>query len=169
MAGLTSGEGPVGGGTVNDFHLQFHHHPDRKAIVRKQRRDARRQKRLHRKRSAWFDRQEGMVSAEFAVVMFAVSLVMIMVVFAATVGVSYVQTQDAARQAARMIARGESQSVATRAARESLPGAKVSVSSTESVVSVHVSASVSLPVAKLSLGTLTVESSAHSPRENDAP
>lgn len=129
----------IGGGTANDSRLQFHPVRD----------------------------QRGMVSAEFAVVLMAVSLVMIMVVFAAAVGVSYIQTQDAARQAARVIARGESESSAIRQARDVLAGAKVSVRDSGQVVSVKVSSSVSLPVGKLRLGLLTVTSTAYAPKEKD--
>lgn len=109
--------------------------------------------------------QRGMVSAEFAVVLMAVSLVIIMVVFAATVGVSYVQTQDAARQAARLVARGEPHSVAKQQARRAIPDAKISISESGEAVSVSVVSAVSLPIAKLRLPALTVSSTAHTPRE----
>lgn len=154
------------GGTANGFHLQFHLQHDKKAIVRKQRRAARKRKSIHCKRAGLVEDERGMVTAEFAVVLMAVSLVMIMVVFAATVGVSYVKTQDTARQAARMIARGESQSVAVSQARGALPGASVTVNSSSDTVAVHVVSSVSFPVAKIRLGGITVSSTAHAPKEH---
>ncbi|MFZ1362763.1 MAG: TadE family protein [Candidatus Nanopelagicales bacterium] len=163
MAGVVESDG----GTANGNHLQFRHPADKQAIVRRQRREARKQKRIHRKRSAFIYQQNGMVTAEFAVVLMAVSVVMIMVIFAATVGVSYVQTQDAARQAARLIARGESQSKAVGQAKAALPSSRVAVDYSSDAVSVHVTNSVTLPIAKVKLGGITVSSTAHAPREHD--
>lgn len=164
MAGLAKSDG----GTANGNHLQFHHVPDKKSIVRRQRREARKLKRIHRKRRAFIQSQSGMVTAEFAVVLMAVSVVMIMVIFAATVGVGYVQTQDSARQAARLIARGESQSKAVGQAKAALPGARVSVDYESDSVAVHVSNAVRLPVAKIPLGGITVSSTAHAPKERNS-
>lgn len=115
-----------------------------------------------------FSVERGMVTAEFAVVLMAVSAVVVLIAFVASVGMSYIQTQDAARQAARLVARGEPAAVAKQQAKNSLPGAKVAISNSGEVVTVQVSKAVSLPVGNLRLPSMTVSSTAQTPKEHDS-
>lgn len=101
-----------------------------------------------------------MVTAELAtIVPFAVALAFLLL-WIVSLGLTQIQITDASREAARMIARGESQHDATRAARRQAPaGATVSVSSAKGLVTVKVTVRSRLPVPYFSgVGSRQLES-----------
>jgi hypothetical protein len=69
---------------------------------------------------------------------------------------------DAAREAARAVARGDGDAAAVAAARSALPGASVRVSEEATLVRIEVRAPVPLPL----LGDLSVSASAVTARED---
>ena len=88
-----------------------------------------------------------MVTAELAIGMLSLAVVLAMVMFAIGVGIAHVRTQEAARAGARAAARGDSVSEVKSVARDALPGAKVSVHRGGSRrVSVQVRADVRMPL-----------------------
>ena len=96
----------------------------------------------------------GAVSAETALAMPAVALLMALVVAVGTVVVAQVQCVDAARAGARLAARGEEPGRVTQAARAAGPrGATVRVARRASQVSVVVQAQVSFALG----GAVSVE------------
>lgn len=88
-----------------------------------------------------------MVTAETAVLApFAVAFAMLLL-WVVSLGFTQVQLVDAAREGARIVARGEPESVAVDAARrQAPPGATVRVSAEDGLVTVEVSARSQLPV-----------------------
>lgn len=108
-----------------------------------------------------------MVTAEFAIGLITVALVVVVISFAAGIGVTFIQTQEAARQGARLIARGEPASKAREQAQANLPRANVKVMEGIDTVTVEVSSTVKLPLANLNLGSFSVSSSSHSTKESD--
>lgn len=91
--------------------------------------------------------ETGMVTAETAVLApfgFAFALLLLWVV---SLGFTQVQLVDAAREGARLVARGESASAAsTVARRQAPPGAAVRVTHRDGMVTVRVSARSHLPL-----------------------
>jgi len=111
-------------------------------------------------------RDAGMVTAELAAGLPAVALVLVSGVGAIGVGIDQVRCVDAARLAARALARGDPPGVAGRlVAATAPPGAKVAVTSGGKVVTVTVSARRSLPGTSL---TWQVSSSATAQLEQAA-
>ncbi len=88
----------------------------------------------------------GTVTAESAVVLPLVAAFAIVLVWMVTIGLAKVQTVDAARDAARALARGDDQGAAFAAAQLSAPaGAQVSVTRSGSTVSVTVASDAVAP------------------------
>lgn len=73
------------------------------------------------------DRDTGMVTAEIAVGLLAVTVVLGMMMYAIGVGIAHVRTQESARAGARAAARGDTNSTIVSTAKRSLPGAKVRI------------------------------------------
>ncbi len=90
---------------------------------------------------------DGMVTAELAVGIMSVVVVLAVMLFAIGVGVAHVRTQEAARAGARAAARGDSAGDVQAVARNAAPGSRVRVrrSGSERIV-VEVSVDVNLPV-----------------------
>lgn len=92
-------------------------------------------------------RSRGSVTAEFAVVLPVLALVVAAVVGAGWAGVAKLRCIDAARSAARLAARHEPAPVVVAAARSAGPeGAAVSLSAAGDLVRVRVTARVRLPL-----------------------
>jgi Flp pilus assembly protein TadG len=92
-------------------------------------------------------RTDGSVTAEFAVLLPAVVVMLAMVLAAASAGVAKLRCIDAARSAARLAARHESASTALAAAHSAAPGgASVGLSAVGDLVRVQVSTQVPLPL-----------------------
>lgn len=109
-------------------------------------------------------RQEGSVTAETAVAMFAVVLLLALVIGVARGASAQVSCVDAARAAARLAARGESDAVvAAEARRRAPPGARVEITSTGLAVRVRVSAQVEVAP------TLTLDLADAAEAEREAP
>lgn len=109
-----------------------------------------------------------MASAELAAAIPALLVVLVVSVSAVRLGIDEVRCVDAARLAARALARGDSEASARAlASRAGPPGAGVVVGGTGGEISVEVSASRELA----GLRTLTVRGSATAQREeqNGAP
>ncbi|MGI8433516.1 MAG: TadE family type IV pilus minor pilin [Nocardioidaceae bacterium] len=88
----------------------------------------------------------GTVTAESAVVLPLVAAFALALIWMVTIGLAKVQTVDAARDAARALARGDDRGAAVAAAELSAPaGARVSVDQSGSTVSVTVSADADAP------------------------
>jgi hypothetical protein len=91
--------------------------------------------------------ERGMVTAEMAVLApfgFAFGLLLLWIV---SLGFTQVQLVDAAREAARLVARGESVAAASEVARRHAPpGAEVRVTADEGLVTVQVTAQSRLPL-----------------------
>jgi len=93
------------------------------------------------------DRSRGSVTAEFAVVLPILALMLAAVLAAGSAGVAKLRCIDAARSAARLAARHESASMVLAAARSAGPdGATVQLSTTGELVRVQVTARVRLPL-----------------------
>ena len=112
-------------------------------------------------------REQGMVTAEMAVLAplgVAFGLLLLWVV---SLGFTQVQLVDAAREAARMVARGEPVAAAADVARRQAPReATVQVSERDGLVTVRVSARSRLPLPLLRhVGARTLEASAVSADE----
>jgi hypothetical protein len=108
-----------------------------------------------------------MVTAEMAVLApFGVAFGM-MLLWIVSLGVTQVQLVDAAREAARLVARGEPVPAASAVARRHAPpGATVTVSELAGLVTVRVSARSRLPVPVLRhVGARTLQASAVSADE----
>ena len=82
----------------------------------------------------------GSVVAEFAVAFPAVALVVLFGVGALAAGATHVRLQDAAADAARIVARGEPHAAATRAVTDAVSGAAASVEQRGDLVCVTVTA-----------------------------
>jgi len=107
-----------------------------------------------------------MVTAEFAVVMQAVVIVMAMMMFAISVGVAHVRAQEAARVAARSAARGDDADAITAAARRNAPGADVVIERDGERVRVDVGLSVGIPGLGLHLGSISINAHSIAPQED---
>ena len=109
----------------------------------------------------------GMVTAEMAVLApFGVAFGLLLL-WVVSLGFTQVQLVDAAREAARLVARGESATAASAVARSHAPpGATVQVSEHHGFVTVQVSARSRLPLPVLRhVGGRTLEASAVSADE----
>ncbi|QIX28232.1 pilus assembly protein [Nocardioides sp. JQ2195] len=89
--------------------------------------------------------ERGAVTAETALVLPLLVAVTLAMVWMLTFGVAQMKATDAAREAARALARGESPERATGLAREVVPGADVSVDEEGDTVRVTVEARVPSP------------------------
>ena len=106
-----------------------------------------------------------MVTAELAVVMFAVVIVLAMVLAAVGVGLTEVRAHEAARAAARSAARGDKPPQIRNAARRSAPGATVAISQTDTRVTVDVGIRLSPPFPMLRSMGMTVRAHSVADRE----
>jgi Flp pilus assembly protein TadG len=112
-------------------------------------------------------RERGMVTAEMAVLApFAVAFGLLLL-WIVSLGFTQVQLVDAAREAARLVARGEPVAAAADLARRQAPGdAKVRISERDGLVTVRVSTRSRLPLPVLRhIGARTLEASAVSADE----
>jgi Flp pilus assembly protein TadG len=112
-------------------------------------------------------REEGMVTAEMAVLApFGVAFGLLLL-WIVSLGFTQVQLVDAAREAARLVARGEPVAAAADVARKQAPpGTTVRVSEHDGLVTVRVSAQSGLPLPLLRhVGARTLEASAVSADE----
>jgi hypothetical protein len=110
------------------------------------------------------------VTAEAAVVLPVIALFAMALLWMLSIGVAKVETVDAARDAARVLARGDSAHSAGAAARRSAPpGASVSVDAeSPGIVTVTVSLEAKAPGWLLvPLPSVTVSSTATTPAESD--
>ncbi|HWM15163.1 MAG TPA: TadE family type IV pilus minor pilin [Microbacterium sp.] len=88
----------------------------------------------------------GSVVAEFAIALPAVALVLLMGAGALSTCAQQVRLQDAAADAARLSARGESDARARAAVSAAVPGAAVDIGARGDLVCVTASANSSLPI-----------------------
>lgn len=109
------------------------------------------------------NRDRGMVTAELAVGILSVGIVLAVMLFAIGVGVTHVRTQEAARAGARAAARGDSVGEVRSAALSAMPGSRVSVRRGDERVEVKVSTQVRLPL--VGIGTVNVASTSIADRE----
>jgi Flp pilus assembly protein TadG len=79
-----------------------------------------------------------MVTAETAAVLPLLAAVTLAMVWLVTVGIAQVQVTDAAREAARALARGESHGEATELAERAAPGSAVTIAEGQGRVTVRV-------------------------------
>ncbi|MGZ5368642.1 MAG: TadE family type IV pilus minor pilin [Aeromicrobium sp.] len=91
--------------------------------------------------------ERGMVTAELAVIApFGVAFAFLLL-WVVSLGVTQVRIVDASREAARMVARGDSVAEATTAARHNAPeGARIEAKSSKGLVTVTVSAKSAVPL-----------------------
>ena len=112
-------------------------------------------------------RERGMVTAEMAVLApFGVAFGLLLL-WIVSLGFTQVQLVDAAREAARLVARGEPVGAASDVARRQTPGdARVRISERDGLVTVRVSTQTQLPLPVLRhVGARTLEASAVSADE----
>ncbi|MPZ61355.1 MAG: pilus assembly protein TadE [Propionibacteriales bacterium] len=101
---------------------------------------------MRRRRDVRRRGEPGMVTAETAVVMPVLVLIAAMLVWLIGVGIAQVRCVDAARDAARALARDEPRAVAAKLARQAAPdGAAVSFTESTGMVEVEVSYAASPP------------------------
>jgi len=114
--------------------------------------------------------ERGMVTAEAALVLPMVAAFCLVLVWLVSVGVARVQVVDAARDAARAMARGEDQDAAATAARRTAPaGSEVAFDASAEVVTVRVSVQATAPRWLLvPLPAIPIESSSTIEMERDA-
>jgi len=115
-----------------------------------------------RDRQPMTHRERGMVTAEMAVLApFGVAFGLLLL-WIVSLGFTQVQLVDAAREAARLVARGEPVGAASDVARQQAPGdARVRISERDGLVTVRVSTQSQLPLPVLRhVGARTLEASA---------
>lgn len=127
---------------------------------------------LRRRCRRWAKRlrdDRGTATAEFAVVLPALVLVLILVVGAGTIGVAQVRAYEAARAGAREAARGEpTRDIEKAAKRKAGPGSVVMVSNSEAFAKVHVS--IPLPtVVRPLMKEVEAHAQARTEGNNDGP
>lgn len=113
--------------------------------------------------------ERGMVTAELATIApFGVAFAFLLL-WIVTLGLSQVRVTDAAREAARLVARGETTSTATKAAQRLAPDdAHISITRDGDVVTVRVRATSGLQLPVLShIGTRDVSASSTAVLEDD--
>jgi len=91
----------------------------------------------------------GSVTAEFAIVLPAVVLVLALCLGGVAVTAQQVRLQDVAADAARILGRGESFVVAQRYVQTRLPGTTLSAELRESAVCVHLALPIAMPGASV--------------------
>ncbi|MGA8988344.1 TadE family type IV pilus minor pilin [Aeromicrobium sp.] len=92
-------------------------------------------------------RERGMVTAELATVAPFVVALTFLLLWVVSLSLTQIRIADASREAARMLARGESTDAATRVARRQSPdGATVTVDTSAGIVEVSVTASSRMPL-----------------------
>ena len=89
--------------------------------------------------------ERGAVTAETAMVLPLLVAVAVSMVWLVTVGLAQMRATDAAREAARAVARGESPARAEALALQAAPGVRVRISEGDGTVVVHVDQSVVPP------------------------
>jgi Flp pilus assembly protein TadG len=89
--------------------------------------------------------ERGAVTAETAMALPVLLVVMLAMVWLVTVGLVQMQVTDASREAARALARGESVEQATGLARQAAPGSVVTTSVRDGLVVVRVERAVAGP------------------------
>ncbi len=90
--------------------------------------------------------ERGMATAELAVITPLAVLVVVLLLWTASLGYTQVRLTDAAREAARMVARGDAVDEAEQVAREQAPeGSDVVITERDGVVEVVVSVRSTLP------------------------
>lgn len=122
-------------------------------------------------RTPWLSRrQHGMVTAEAALVLPMVAVFVLALVWLLSVGIEQVRVVDAARDAARAVARGDDDAAAAEAARRTAGSeAEVVIRHEGGLVSVTVSERVSAPGwLFVPLPTVSVDSRASVEAEDDA-
>ena len=91
-------------------------------------------------------RERGMATAELAVITPLAVVVAVLLLWTASLGYTQVRLTDAAREAARMVARGDTVAEAERVARDQAPeGSEVVVTRRDGLVEVVVSVRSTLP------------------------
>ncbi|MFC6153911.1 TadE family protein [Nocardioides yefusunii] len=118
--------------------------------------------------------ERGAVTAEAAMVMPLLAAVTVGLVWCVAVGASQLRTVDAAREAARVLARGEDEATAVTLAERIAPdGARVEIGAEGGdeggYVRVTVSADVAPPGGVFSTGAVTVSSTSVAAREETNP
>lgn len=113
--------------------------------------------------------ERGSVIAETAIAIPCLLAIGIALLWALGVGTTTLALSDAAGQAARAAARGESAAVVAGLAAQAAPRAQVAVQAGESLVSVVLSQQVSIPLPLLDGLAVTVQRSATAAREDLAP
>jgi hypothetical protein len=99
---------------------------------------------------------DGMVTAELAVGLFAVVLIMAMMIFAIAVVTTQLKSQEAARAGARAAARGDADDAVISSAQRVLAGASVQIYR-DDLVRVQVTSVVSLPFGALRIPAFTTQ------------
>jgi hypothetical protein len=115
--------------------------------------------------------EHGMVTAEAALVLPLMALFAMALLWLLSIGIAKVETVDAARDAARLIARGDTQAVAQESVRRAAPAGAVAAFDTSSagILTVTVSVQAHAPGWLLvPLPAVTVSSSASTPVEDPA-
>ncbi len=102
--------------------------------------------------------QSGMVTAELAVALVGLVVVLAMILFAVAVAVAHIRTQEAARVGARAAARGEAGGDVTAAAHRAAPGSSVEVQRSGERVRVVVRDRLRLPMLRIGGVTVTSDS-----------
>jgi hypothetical protein len=93
-----------------------------------------------------FRDQRGMVTAEAALALPLIAAFCLVMLWMLTLGIAQIRTVDAARDAARALARGEDRAAAVSSAGRSAPGgARVSFTESAGTVTASVSARISAP------------------------
>lgn len=111
------------------------------------------------------NRDQGMVTAEFAVVMVAFAFVLTVSLGVAALAISHVQSQEAARLGARSAARGDSDRMVVEVVRRAAPGARTRIRRAGGDVRVEVAIPVRVPIVGLGFGPIEVR--AHSIAERE--
>ena len=96
-----------------------------------------------------------MVTAETAIVLPFVVLVAVVLTWVVSLGATQMRVNDAARDAARMLARGQSQQQAIETVREHLPRARTQVRTEDGIAIVRVRSKAKLPLIQRAQITLT--------------
>ncbi len=113
-------------------------------------------------------RERGMVTAETATIAPFVMVVVLLLLWVVSLGITQVRLVDASREAARVMARGESvESVEALARRLAPPGAAVELMEDDGALVVTVRASAGLPVPALGhVGAVDLEATAVAAQED---
>lgn len=110
-------------------------------------------------------RDAGMVTAELAVSLFGVVIVLAMVIFAVGVAATQIRAQEGARAGARAAARGESNAEIRRVVVGTTEGARVAIRRSGNDIRVEVAMGVRVPIGGLHLSPVVVRSHSIAERE----